>query len=338
MRILGIVVALAACGGKYPTPQQPKDPILAKGGLDAAALPFEILERKGTQIDEAAFYERISNARAVCVGEEHPNPHHHWMQLHVVREVGKRLNGGKLAVGLEMIQRPFQGPLDDYAAKRIDANALKSRTGWADRWGYDFELYGPTLDAAVAVNGSLLALNAQRELVKKIVREGLESLTADEKSQVPELDLKDAAHRAWFNALMEGMGGAGGHSTKKEGDKKEDDGEKKPNPHGGGANMPSAERIYTAQVLWDETMADGSAKWLKANPNGRLVILAGNGHCHDSAIVSRIKRRGVAEAVSIRIVIDDNEGSVGEVLAKPINDFVVVLKLPAAAKTKTASH
>ena len=68
--------------------------------------------------------------------------------------------------------------------------------------------------------------------------------------------------------------------------------------------MPSAERIYTVQVLWDETMADGGAKWLAANPRGHLVILAGNGHCHDSAIVGRIKRRGVTDVVSVRPVID----------------------------------
>jgi hypothetical protein len=37
----------------------------------------------------------------------------------------------------------------------------------------------------------------------------------------------------------------------------------------------------------------------------------------------------VADAVSIRSVIDDGEGSVGEALARPINDYVVVLQMPA---------
>jgi len=143
---------------------------------------------------------------------------------------------------------------------------------------------------------------------------------------------------------MSSMGGSSAHSEKKpegDGDKKDDqkdEKEKVPNPHKGadGApmEMPSADRIYTAQVLWDETMADGAVKWLKANPTGHLVILAGNGHCHDSAIVNRIKRRGVAEVVSIRSVIDDGEsGDVAEVLAKPMNDFVVVMKLPKTSKT-----
>jgi uncharacterized iron-regulated protein len=345
---LVIVGCFTACGGKYSGSSVQK-PEMRKGGLDDAALPYQILERKGTQVDEAAFWDRISRARAVCVGEEHPNPHHHWVQLHVVRGLAKRVGPNKLALGLEMVQRPFQGPLDDYSAKRIDAETLKSRTGWAERWGYDWNFYAPTLDAAISAGGVLLALNAPKELVKKIVRQGLESLTADEKSQVPELKLDDEAHRAWFDNLMNSIGGAGAHSTKpadasadgsdKDGDtaKATDKEAEKapPSPHGKGGEhaMPSAERIYTAQVLWDETMADGGAKWLKANPNGQLVILAGNGHCHDSAIVNRMKRRGVEDVVSIRAVIDDGEGGLAEVLAKPMNDFVVVLQLPKTTKT-----
>jgi hypothetical protein len=287
-------------------------------------------------------------ARAVCIGEEHPNPHHHWVQLHFVRELSRRIGKDRLALGLEMFQRPFQGPLDDYAAKRIDAETLRSRAGWAERWGYDWGFYGPTLDATIAAGGVLLALNAPRELIKKVVRQGLESLTDDEKAQVPELVLDDKKHRAWFDNLMSEMGGASVHSKKEDPEKKPEKPDDKThgggggnphNPHGGGGNvaMPSADRIYTAQVMWDETMADGGAKWLKANPGGHLVILAGNGHCHDSAIVSRLKRRGVGDVISLRPVIDDGEsGALANVLARPINDYVVVLKLPKAPATKTA--
>src|SRR5207302_470879 len=153
-----------------------------------------------------------------------------------------------------------------------------------------------------------------------------ESLAPDERAQLPELELHDAAHRAWFDALMEDMGGSSAHSSKK--DDKKDVAEKHddaPPPPPEAHEMPSADRIYTVQVIWDETMADGAAKWLAHNPKGRIVILAGTGHCHDSAIVGRIKRRGVADVVSIRTVIDDGEGAVASALAKPMNDFLVVL-------------
>ena len=130
---------------------------------------------------------------------------------------------------------------------------------------------------------------------------------------------------------MGSMGGAAGHSRKPE-DNPHAEQPKDPSKPQDKPTMPTAENIYAAQVLWDETMADGGAKWLAANPNGHLVVLAGNGHCHDSAIVGRLKRRGVADVVSLRAVIDDGEGEVARILAKPMNDFVLVLELPPGAK------
>jgi uncharacterized iron-regulated protein len=343
--LVALVALPVGCGGHYPKGPDKPQPI-AKGTIEAAALPFQVIDRGGRHTDLATFWSSVEKARAVCVGEDHPNPHHHWVQLHVVREVAKRLGkGDRIALGMEMFQRPFQGVVDDYAAKRIDAEALRQRAGWAERWGYDWNLYAPTIDATVAAGGNLLALNAPRELTKKVVRQGLESLTPEEKAQVPELKLDDVNHRAWFDALMEGMGGTHGHGQKSE--KPPDDGSgapaptppPAPSPHGSKHGMPTADRVYTVQVMWDETMADGSAKWLAANPRGHLIIIAGNGHCHDHAIVNRIKRRGVGEVISVRPVIDDGEGNVAALLAKPMNDYVVVLQLPkGSSETVSASR
>jgi uncharacterized iron-regulated protein len=332
---LAVIAALtSACGGRYGgSPVSPHADGAPKAGIAAAALPMTVLDaRTGHQLDDAAFWQKLGAARAVCVGEEHTNPHHHWVQLEIVKRLGKQWP--RLALGMEMFQRPFQGVVDDYAAGRIDAAALRSRAGWEERWGYDFALYGPIFDAAVAAKGALLALNASRELTKKVSHHGLESLAPDERAQLPELVLNDAAHRAWFDALMEDMGGTSAHSKKddkKDGDEHAEERKEAPPPNET-HEMPSADRIYTVQVIWDETMADGAAKWLAQNPNGRIVILAGTGHCHDSAIVGRIKRRGIADVVSTRTVIDDGEGAVASALAKPINDFLVVLTMPATPK------
>jgi len=333
-------LALAACGGSYGGAPVAR-PRGAGADIEAAALPYQIVDaRTGKSVDEPAFWARLTAARAVCVGEEHSNPHHHWMQLHVVRELVRRLpKGSKLALAMEMFQRPFQGMLDDYAAKKIDAAQLRTRTGYAERWGYDYGFYGPTIDAAIAGGAQLLAANAAKELTKKIVHHGLDSLTPAEKAQLPELKLDDAAHRAWFDALMEDMGGTSAHSKKpSDGDASTGDPPSSDPPaekdggNGAAASMPSADQIYMVQVIWDETMADTAAGWLTANPTGHLVLLAGNGHCHDSAIVHRLRRRGIAGALSIRGVIDDGEGSVGSVLANPMNDFVLVLQPPPGAR------
>jgi uncharacterized iron-regulated protein len=327
-------VFLVACGGSYGgnPPEHPK--AAQHRGIEDAALPYSVLDAKtGHQVDTAAFWDKLATERAVCVGEEHKNPHHHWVELEVARHLLKKWPHA--ALGMEMFQRPFQGVLDDYAAKRIDEAALRSRAGWEDRWGYDYGFYGPTIAVAVEAHAALVALNAAKELTHKVAQHGLASLTAEERAQVAaDLDLTDKKHRAWFDALMEDMGG-GSDPHNPHG---------KPDPDASGSDaapgpaMPSADNIYTVQVIWDETMADTAAKWLQANRDGRIVILAGSGHCHDSAIVNRIKRRGIADVVSIRSVIDDGQGGVAEELAKPMTDFLVVLDMPESVKQQLREH
>ncbi len=309
----------------------------AHGGIEAAALPYTVLDaRTGHQIDTAAFWDKLGGERAICVGEEHKNPHHHWVELEVVRQMMKRWPHA--ALGMEMFQRPFQGVLDDFAAKRIDEDTLQSRTGWAERWGYDFSFYSPTIAVAVAAHASLVALNAAKELTKKVAHHGIESLTAQERAQLPsDLDLQDKQHRAWFDELMEDLSGSSDphnpHAAAPPAETGSGSGSSAPAPE-----MPTADHIYSVQVIWDETMADTAAKWLAAHKDGRIVILAGSGHCHDSAIVNRMKRRGIADVVSIRSVIDDGQGGVAEELAKPMNDFLVVLDLPADVKKRIADE
>jgi uncharacterized iron-regulated protein len=327
---------LAACGGAYggKSAAKPKPAEGAAGGIERAALPYSILDaRTGRQLDAEQFWQKLGTARVVCVGEDHPNPHHHWVQFEVMTQLAAHQKGKKLALGMEMFQRPFQGLLDDYAAKRIDEATLLSRSGWEDRWGYDYGFYGPTIRTAVTAGATLVALNAPRELTKAVAHKGIAGLAPDERAQLPELNLDDKTHRAWFDTLMEGMGGTQGHTkasdkpddADKKDDKKDDEQPSAMPP--GHPAMPTADNIYAAQVVWDESMADGAAKWAKANAQGEMVLLAGNGHCHDSGIVNRVKRRGVAEVVSVRPVLD-TEGNVAEALAKPMNDYLVVLQLP----------
>jgi uncharacterized iron-regulated protein len=339
VRVLALAFLLA-CGGTYGgKPRTPTSATPARG-IEAAALPYSVLDaRTGRQVDTETFWANVAAARVVCVGEEHPNPHHHWFQLETVNQAAVRRKSGPLALGMEMFQRPFQGVLDDFAAKRIDTAALLSRSGYEERWGYDYALYGPTIDRARAAGASLLALNAPRELTKKLVRQGLEALAPDDRKQVPELNLNDRQHRVWFDSTMEEMSGPHGAphapaATDKPAEPAPTPSDAKPAE--AAPAMPSADRIYAAQVLWDETMADGAATWAAAHPTGLLVLLAGNGHCHDSAIVRRVQRRGVDRVISIQPVLDV-EGRVARALARPLNDYLVVLELPKEAQ-KTAEQ
>jgi hypothetical protein len=53
----------------------------------------------------------------------------------------------------------------------------------------------------------------------------------------------------------------------------------------------SKQPFYAAQVVWDETMAQSAARWIEGASNGLVIVLAGAGHCHRSAIPRRFERR-----------------------------------------------
>ncbi|HLU64750.1 MAG TPA: ChaN family lipoprotein [Kofleriaceae bacterium] len=339
---LSLMAGSAACGGaSTPGATSPGE----VRGVEAAALPYRVLRARGGQeIAREDLLRELAAADAVCIGEHHPNPHDHWVQLTLVRELAARARADRrtLALGMEMFQRPFQGVLDDFSAGRIDEQALLGRSGWKDRWGYDWSLYRPIVLGARDQGAALLALNTERELTKKVSRKGIDSLTPADREAMPELVLDDPDHRAWWDEIMGSMGGAHGHGREEDGENGEEGGEhgeeggehgEKHGEHGEKSAAPApdpeaaaqSERIYAAQVLWDETMADTAHRWLAAGPGRQVVILAGNGHCHESAIVRRLERRGVGNAVSIRPIIDDGEGNVAALLADPENDYLFVM-------------
>jgi uncharacterized iron-regulated protein len=231
--------------------------------------------QRGVPVPESVLWEQMFEARAICFGELHPNPEHHVAQSSALNELARRAEaeGRTLAVGFEMFQRPYQAALDAFVAGQIEEDELLLDTEYQTRWGWAFELYRPLLSAARDYGLPALALNAPTELTRKIARMGLASLDADEREQLPELDLENAAHACYFSNI--GRVGACPSET-----------------------TPS--NTYTAQVVWDETMADTAASWLEAaGDEAQLIIFAGMGHCQDSAIPERITRRTGVDVLSV---------------------------------------
>jgi uncharacterized iron-regulated protein len=323
VRIISVLlVLLAACGGAAPRGAE------APAGVESAALPFKVLRARGGQeVPWGDFLTELGQADAVCIGESHSNPHDHWAQRRILTDAlgGKGASTAR-ALGLEMVQRPFQGVLDDYAAGRITDVEFLQRAGWKERWGFEWSFYRPMLTLARERGVTLLALNVEKELTRKVSRGGIDSLSPEDRASMPEMVLNDLDHRAWWEEIMGDMGGAHGHSQQKPGAEPdaepESESESEPSPH-----AAMGDNIYAAQVLWDETMAERASKWLAepGAPRRQIFILAGNGHCHESAMVRRIERRGVKAAVSIRPVVDDGEGNVATVLADPENDYLFVM-------------
>jgi uncharacterized iron-regulated protein len=283
-----------------PPPAHPPRAPLDPDVVERARAPFHgIRVRDRARLDQAALLDALADSDVLCLGERHDEPAHHFVQLTVIEHLADRAaqTARQLGVGFEMVSRPHQAVLDRYRAGALDEAALARELAWQKSWGFDFALYRPLFERARRVGADLLALNAPRSVVREVARRGLSGLSKTDRATLPALDLDDAEHRAVFDRAM--------------------------------AEHPNtgmrADHLYAAQVLWDETMADVAATWLEQGRSARqLVILAGAGHCHESAIVRRIVRRIPVQVASV-LIRAPHEPAPG---ATPTVDYHVVIETP----------
>lgn len=246
--------------------------------VERAALPLHGLAG-AVRLAEPELWEKMAGYRALCLGEQHDRPEHHHAQRRVIDELAARGRAAErpLAVGFEMFQRPYQAPLSSYVAGTLPEERLLEETEWRTRWGFDFALYRPLLEAARQHGLDALALNAPRELTRKISRSGLEALSAEDRTQLPQIDLDDRDHRGYFERAMSSH----------------------PMPAGG----PRFDDMYAVQVVWDETMAETAGRWLEAEgASAQVIVVAGAGHCHRSAVPGRLSRRLNTPVLSVSAV------------------------------------
>lgn len=260
-----------------PTPTPAGAPAGATATAPKVALPeagaiFD--HRTGDRIGFAALVDRLATARVVYVGEQHDQAKHHALQAEVLAALAER-EGGPLALGLEMFFTPFQPALDAYVAGEIDEATMLARTEWPTRWGFGWEMYAPMLRLCRAKKLPVIALNAPKEVTRTVSRQGLDALTAEQRASLPPLDMTDGAHRAFVKAATSG--------------------------HGHEMKADAFERMYTAMVIWDETMSSNVAAWLeKAGPTSRMVVVAGNGHIADRfGVPARAARKSKAPYLTV---------------------------------------
>lgn len=267
-------------------------------------LSYRILAGRGNggAVSGAALLSALQTAEAICLGETHDSFAVHSMQLLLLDRLrGDPASASQRAVGMEMFQRPFQAPLTQFSEGQIDEGALRTLTEYDTRWGWDWDFYRPLVLHAVSQGHPLLALNAARELTRRVSMVGVQGLTDAERAQLPELDFSDEAHLAWFADQI-----SAGH---------------------GDLSPERLMQSYATQVIWDETMADTAASWLKGTAGRRIVILAGRGHCVDGAIPARMRRRGIGQVLGLQI-LDDTPGAVQAAVLGDAADYVIGVGAP----------
>lgn len=238
--------------------------------------------------------------RYVLVGESHNSADHHKFRADVIAALVKR--GRRVSVGFEMFTRPNQLNLNPYSLGEWNEDEFIKGANWQQEWGFPFSLYKPIFDVVRENRLPMVALNIPRDWVRSVGRSGMASLTSDQIRELTDLELGNKNHRMIFDTLM------GGHP-----------------PTGA-----MGQNIYTAQVLWDEGMADTAIKATRgwSNPGRVLVIVAGAGHVmYGQGIGYRITRRTGLPTLTVTCI--DSEGP--RKVSRGLGDFVFVAPPPPEA-------
>lgn len=275
---------LAGCGTAYHARN-------AEARVRSMRAPARIVDAKtGETVSLQDAMARLATARVIYVGEEHDKPAHQATFFFIARFL--HATDGSVGLGFEAFEHRFQSVLHEWLAGRIDEQTLLERTEYAKRWGRDFGIFRPIFEFARDSKVELLGLNAPREQVHTLAKGGLEAFSESDRIALPELDVADADHRAMVIDAL------GQHP---------------------GLTPETLERIYLAQVLWDESMASVVAGRLSGHePPKHFIVLAGNMHVRRGlGIPKRAARRG---AEPYAIVLPLSPAQVRAELERPVEE------------------
>ena len=203
--------------------------------------------------------------RVIFLGESHDQVEHHLIQVKIIKDLVAK--GKEVAIGMEMFEKSQQPILDKWSNGLLTEEEFLKEVQWEKTWSMDYQLYRPILDEAKNHRLKVIALNVQRDLVRKVAQNGIEKLSSEDKAKLPEIDLTDKEHLAYIKAIYK--------------------------DHQGGS-AEKFKHFYQAQCLWDDGMAETLSQFLKS-PEGTVktvVVIVGSGHIvFDFGIPKRFYRR-----------------------------------------------
>ncbi|MHC1744340.1 MAG: ChaN family lipoprotein [Syntrophobacteraceae bacterium] len=206
---------------------------------------------RGALIDFNDLMSALSEADVVFVGETHVSATDHQIQYKIASELFSRRSS--LVLALEMLPREAQGILDRYSSGELPEDRFLKEVDWENTWGFPFSLYRPILGWAASKHLPIIGLNAPREVVRKVSRGGLASLSSEDRSRLAvDFDLTNWTHRKRI--------------------------EEEFSVHTKGG-IRDFEAFYGAQLAWEETMAETLARTVRERKGAQpVLVLVGKGH------------------------------------------------------------
>jgi len=251
----------------------------------------------------AELIEKLQSSDMISVGEIHTDSLTHVLEYEILKAVYSK--DQSLAIALEMFERDVQNILNDYLNGKIDEDTFLKNSR---PWGNYKRAYRPLIEFAKDKGLSVIAMNVPRRYAAIVARKGakgLESVSDSEKVWIAKtLKPLDDEYRKRFVSLM--MGGD------------------KPMPM---AHM-NPQKMYEAQCLKDDTMAESIDDFLSKNPDKKIITYEGDFHSdYRLGIVKKVLLLRPELKVSVVSVIPiENLDSINYDENKGRGDFIIFVK------------
>ncbi len=226
----------------------------------------------------------LAEVDVVYLGEHHTLTRHHELQHKIIADLLAR--DRPLVLGLEQVEAFNQPALDRYNCHEITFEQLSELIDWPSRWG-NYQDYQKIVKAVHHAGGTIVGLNARQEIIRKVGRWGIQTLSGQERNELPDqIDTANEKYRQHLNNTMMVMAHV--------------------------KDIPEMlDRMFTAQVCRDEMMAEKLFQAINNSnqPDPLAVVLCGSGHVsYGAGIPFRLKRR--SPNVEDRIIILSGSGDV----------------------------
>lgn len=168
---------------------------------------YRLYNAQGKEIRYSKMMKSLVKADIILFGEYHNNPISHWLQIETTKDLFLKR---KIKLAAEMFEADNQQALSNYVSGKITQKAFDTSARLWPNYKTD---YAPLVNFAKANKLEFIAANIPRRyasLVSKKGFEGLDTLTAIEKTWIAPLPIEYNAELPGYKKMIEMMGGHGG--------------------------------------------------------------------------------------------------------------------------------
>jgi uncharacterized iron-regulated protein len=240
---------------------------------------------------------------AAFLGEQHDDAVGHAIEAELYRRAVEKYSAQRrVALSMEMIERDVQIVVDEYLKDLIsESHFLLSSRPWPN---YKTD-YRPLVELAKAKHLDVIAANAPRRYVNMVSRNGRDALNAlspEAKTWLAPLPYPQPSdvYAKKFSDLMKGGGD--------------------PSAMGNSANL------IHSQALWDATMGNSVANYLKKYKGALVVHLNGGFHTEGrlGTFEGLMSYRPKTRAIVVTMRYEDNFQTFNPSKHKGLGDFVIL--------------